>query len=277
MYTFVIVEWSLPLRFKISDFPSARHHHRRYIHTSIIPRFLFNEGFLTAGLGIKYVSNSLITTLIFDFDGTLANCPYDFAYMRQSIMGTACEFGLAPARLDSFGLLESIAEGTRLLEDDTGRAGAFRELAISRLSAIEYEAAAETHLLPGVTQALLRLRGAGYRLGIVTRNSAAAVERVIGNIALPVNALLTREAVAYPKPHPMHAEEMLALLKSTPAQSLMVGDHPTDILMGKQVGMGTVAVLTGQSSEADLRASAPDWLLPSVLELTAMLFDGKMT
>ena len=212
-----------------------------------------------------------ITTLVFDFDGTLANCPYDFAQMRRSILATAREFCLEPALLGGFGLLESIAEGERLLRDDAERAGAFHELAMHRLCAIEYEAAKQTYLLPGVTQALRQLREAGYRLGIVTRNSAAAVERIIGDIALPVDALLTREAVAHPKPHPEHAEQMLALLAGTPAQSLMVGDHPSDISMGKQVGMGTVAVLTGQSSEADLRASAPDWLLPSVLELAAML------
>lgn len=212
-----------------------------------------------------------ITTLVFDFDGTLANCPYDFAQMRQSILASACEYGLEPAALDGFGLLESIAEGERLLEQHAAHGGAFRELAMGRLCAIEYEAAAQTYLLPGVTQALRHLREAGFRLGIVTRNSAAAVERIIGDIALPVDALLTREAVAHPKPHPEHAEQMLALLAGTPALSLMVGDHPTDIAMGKQVGMGTVAVLTGQSNEADLRASAPDWLLPSVLELVELL------
>ncbi len=212
-----------------------------------------------------------ITTLVFDFDGTLANCPYDFAQMRRAILSTAQEFGLAPAQLDGFGLLESIAEGKRLLGDDEDCAGAFHELAMHRLCAIEYEAAAETFLLPGVIQALQRLREAGYRMGVVTRNSAVAVERIIGDIALPVDALLTREAVVHPKPHPAHAEQMLALLASTPVQSLMVGDHPMDIQMGKQAGMGTVAVLTGQSSEAVLRASAPDLLLPSVLELAAML------
>ncbi len=180
-----------------------------------------------------------ITTLVFDFDGTLANCPYDFAQMRRAILATAREYGVDPAQLEGFGLLEAIAEGARLLGDDPTRAGAFHALAMHRLCAIEYEAAAETYLLPGVVEALRQLRDAGYRLGVVTRNSAAAVERIIGEVALPVDAMLTREAVARPKPHPEHAEQMLRLLGGTPELSLMVGDHPMDIAMGKSAGMGT--------------------------------------
>lgn len=215
-----------------------------------------------------------ITTLVFDFDGTLANCPYDFAQMRRSILATAREFGLEQVQLESFGLLEAIAEGAWLLRDEQEQAEAFRSLALRRLGEIEYEAAGETFLLPGVTEALEKLHAAGFRLGIVTRNSAAAVARIIGEVVLPVDALLTREAVTRPKPHPEHAEQMLSLLGGTPPASLMVGDHPMDIAMGKAAGMGTVAVLTGQSSEADLRAGMPDLLLPSVLELTAILIPG---
>jgi len=214
-----------------------------------------------------------INTLVFDFDGTLANCPYDFAYMRRSILATAREHGLDPVLLNGFGLLESIEEGTRLLGHVPETASAFQQIAMERLSAIEFEAAAATYLLPGVVEALEALRAAGFRLGVVTRNSTAAVQRIIGDIVLPVDAFLPREAVTLPKPHPAHAEAMLRLLDRTPAQALMVGDHPMDIEMGKAAGMGTVAVLTGQSSEATLRAAAPDLLLPSVIELAGMLLE----
>lgn len=212
-----------------------------------------------------------INTLVFDFDGTLATCPYDFAQMRRSILATAEEHGLDPAQLDGYGLLEAIAAGAELLGEDQLRAAAFREIATDRLSAIEYEAAAATCLLPGVVEALQALRAAGLRLGIVTRNSAAAVARIIGATPLPFDAMLCREAVERPKPHPEHVEQMLHLLGSIPALSLMVGDHPMDIEMGKAAHMGTVAVLTGQSDAAALRATHPDLLLPSVLELAAML------
>ncbi len=212
-----------------------------------------------------------ITALVFDFDGTLATCPYDFAHMRRVVLDAARAHGLDPLHLGELGLLETIAAGAELLGADQLRAAAFRDEAMGRLSALEYEAAAVTRLLPGVVEALAALRQAGYRLGIVTRNSSAAVARIIGDAPLPFDALLCREAVHRPKPHPAHVLEMLHLLERTPAVTLMVGDHPMDIEMGHAAHMPTVAVLTGQSDAAALTAAHPDLLLPSVLELAGML------
>ena len=212
-----------------------------------------------------------ITTLVFDFDGTLATCPLDFAQMRRVVLETAISHGIDPQRLGNLGLLETIAAGAELLGPEQLRAAAFRDEATHRLSALEYEAATLTELLPGVVAALGRLRAAGCSLGIVTRNSAAAVKRIIGDSPLPFDALLCREDVRRPKPHPAHVREMLHLLRAQPATSLMVGDHPMAIEMGQAAGMRTVAVLTGQSDKAALSAVHPDLLLPSVMVLAEML------
>lgn len=82
----------------------------------------------------------VITGIIFDFDGTLATCPYDFTYMRQCILETAEEFGLERERLAGFGLLEAIKEGAeRLASAEPAQASEFHQLAMERLGAIEYE------------------------------------------------------------------------------------------------------------------------------------------
>ncbi|MHB9133288.1 MAG: HAD family hydrolase [Armatimonadota bacterium] len=222
----------------------------------------------------RYMKLVGITTLVFDFDGTLATCPYDFAYMRRSVLQAVLEHGLDPDALANLGLLEIIHAGAELLGEDQLKSAAFREEATNRLTAIEVEAAEHTYLLPGIVEALQQLRAAGYRLGIVTRNSTAAVAHIIGDTPLPFDAMLCREDVQRPKPHPEHVMQMLHLLGSNPEMSLMVGDHPMDIEMGKAAGMGTVAVLTGQSHQEALEAVKPDLLLPSVLELSAMLLNG---
>jgi phosphoglycolate phosphatase len=182
-----------------------------------------------------------ITGIIFDFDGTLATCPYDFAYMRQCILATAEEFGLRREQLDGLGLLESIATGAALLGVTHGEE--FRAIALQRLSEIEYEAAAKTRLLPGIREALQGLRAGGYRLGIVTRNSTIAVQRILGDTVLPVEGIICREDIAHPKPHLDHAHAAMRLLDVQPDAAMMVGDHPTDIQMGKAASMATVAVL----------------------------------
>jgi phosphoglycolate phosphatase len=217
-----------------------------------------------------------ITSLVFDFDGTLATCPYDFGYMRQCILATAEEFGVLRVQLDGFGLLESIEEGASLLAADPERAEAFREVALGRLTEIEYEAAAKTRLLPGILDALEGLRTLGYRMGVVTRNSTIAVQRILGETVLPVETILCREDVDNPKPHIDHVRRALHILNTLPVHALMVGDHPTDIQMGKAAGMATVAVLTGQTGEAKLRAAAPDLVLPSAMVLARLLLGNKL-
>ncbi len=214
---------------------------------------------------------SEVNTLVFDFDGTLATCPYDFPRMRRAVTRVAASFGLGAEHFSTeSGLLELIELGIAALADPL-QAKEFRTAALDSLSALEFEAAEHTVLLPGVLDALTALRGDGYRIGIITRNSSAAVARVIGTVQLPVEFTLCREAVKRPKPHPEHVQHMLRLLKGTPARSLMVGDHPMDVATGKAAGMFTAAVLTGQSDAETLSAAKPDMLLLSVVALAEML------
>jgi len=217
------------------------------------------------------MTERVISAVVCDFDGTLATCPYDFPHMQRAVLDAADDYGIHRQLLGDLGILETIDAGFHLLRQEPSRAGAFRAEAMKRLCALEYEAAGHTVLLPGIVDALQALRAAGFRLGIVTRNSTAAVDRIIGTTRLPVEARLCREDVPRPKPHPDHAHRMLGLLNHHPEQALMVGDHPTDIEMGKAAQMRTAAVLTGQSTAADLRAINPDYLMDSVVELTKAL------
>ncbi len=215
-----------------------------------------------------------VTTVVFDFDGTLATCPYDFQKMRRAVLAAVVEHGIDLEQVANLGLLETVEAGVMLLGEDQLRSAAFRDDAMARLGAIEMEAAVLTRLLPGVVDAVARLRDVGYKLGIVTRNSVTAVKMIIGDAPLHFDAMLCREDVRNPKPHPEHVLQMLHLLGSAPELALMVGDHPMDIEMGQAAGMRTVAVPTGQSSRDVLLAAHPDLLADDVVALTGMLVDG---
>ena len=215
-----------------------------------------------------------IRFIVFDFDGTLATCPYDFQQMRHAVLTVALAYGLAHEQMGGHaGLLETIELGVGQLAAEPERAHNFRAEALANLAALEYEAAAHTVLLPGIRQALSALHTAGFRAGIITRNSSAAVGRIIGAIPLPISHLLCREAVPRPKPHPDHAQRMLRLLGGGSSQALMVGDHPMDIEAGRAAGMHTAAVTTGQSDEATLRAAQPDLLFSNVVDLVHALLE----
>lgn len=79
------------------------------------------------------------------------------------------------------------------------------------------------------------------------------------------------------KPSPLLLEEAAVRLGLRPADCLFAGDYlETDILAANRAGMGSLLVLTGVSKEADVERSAatPDFVLPSLLDLLALLNDA---
>jgi AHBA synthesis associated protein len=70
--------------------------------------------------------------------------------------------------------------------------------------------------------------------------------------------------VKQPKPAPDMALEILKRLKIDKENAVVVGDAVTDIRMGLNAGLkASIAVLTGLSSEAELR-QITDYVVPSI-------------
>lgn len=76
------------------------------------------------------------------------------------------------------------------------------------------------------------------------------------------------------KPEPLMYQQALVLLGVDPSATVAIGDRlETDILGAVRAGMRSLMVLTGVSSEADLRESdyGPDWVMPDIRAVTAAL------
>lgn len=82
------------------------------------------------------------------------------------------------------------------------------------------------------------------------------------------------EPIVLGKPHATLFQAALAKLKASPKDVLMVGDNlETDIAGAKQLGMHAALVLTGVSTETDLRGAQvkPDLVFRSLSELVTWL------
>ncbi|MBI3326711.1 MAG: HAD family hydrolase [Nitrospinae bacterium] len=205
---------------------------------------------------------------VFDFDGTLAVLNIDFGLMRRRVNQIIERYGLDARRFDHLYILEMIDAAAAHLgpaQDGMG-AGLYREAHASIL-ALEQECARTSRLLPGVAEALQTLRRQGFKIGIVTRNSAAAVRTICATIDTLCDVFLPREAVRFVKPHPEHLGYALQRLQVPAHMAVMVGDGPIDITAGKALGLKTVAVLTGGNPREALVASQPDLILDSVADL----------
>lgn len=213
-----------------------------------------------------------IKAVILDFDGTLAVLNIDFSVIKEEILNLMEKYDVARESLREKYLLEIIDEAySILLKRERHVAEQFREEAQEILMEKELEAASKGRLLPGVESMLRKLRRAGLKVGIVTRNCDRAVRRVFPHIESLCDIFLSRDSVKRVKPDPHHLATLLDGLGVSERHAIMVGDHPMDILAGKRVGMRTAGVLTGRTTEDELMEMGADYVLRSASQLTRLM------
>jgi phosphoglycolate phosphatase len=216
-----------------------------------------------------------VETLLFDFDGTLVEPSIDFGEMKRRILGVCHDSGVDASLWSEQPVLEIIGRvQDELLNQDMPRARHFASIANRAIIDMELEAAGRVRPYAGVAEMLERLIGSGYRVGIVTRNSRQAVDRVLERWPLPHDVLLTRDDVAHVKPDPRHLEAALEALDARNSATLMCGDHPMDIVAGRAIGAITAAVQSPAISRDILVAARPDLILDRVTDLESHL-DGR--
>jgi len=213
--------------------------------------------------------------LLFDFDGTLSRLTIDFRLLRRKVSALAEAFlGEAPEPSDLPVLewLNVIAEEIGQMDDDLAKQFHTRGRLV--VQATELDAARDARLFPSTRPLLADLRNAGVKTGILTRNSTAAVKAVFPDIVNCCDAFMAREDTPRVKPHPDHAQAMLARLGIAPQAALLVGDHPLDIETARRAGVFAAAVLSGHASREELAAAKPDFLVRDCPELIASLREG---
>ena len=204
--------------------------------------------------------------VVFDFDGTLAKLTLDFNELNSAVHAAVRRvFPKAPEfAAPALEWVENCLSRTEAENPDL--AALIHERAEEAMIAVEVAAAHRGELFSHTRHVLSHLYAGGANVGIITRNCRAAVRTVFPDID-EYCLLLAREDVPAPKPDPAHLLRMLALLRAAPAKSLMVGDHPMDILTGQRAGTRTVAVTCGHASYEQLLAAKPNLILAHCGEL----------
>ena len=205
-----------------------------------------------------------IDVAVLDVDGTVATCPYDFDAMRAAVGRIAARWRVDTKALGVRGIIEQIEETAKRL-GDSGEA--FRQEAERAVVALEVPAARQAVLLPGVSDALARLRRQGVAIALITRNCRAATDLVLRG-SNEYDLLLTRDDVPYVKPNPDHVHRCLTALGRTPDRAVVVGDHPYDIHAGRAARVRfCLGVRTGNSSDATLLEAGADDVIGSLADL----------
>ena len=208
-----------------------------------------------------------IQAVVFDFDGTLARLTLDFKAMNEAVRQAVLRvFPQAPP------FTPPALEWVRACMQATNKQPDLSRLISARaeetLLAVEVAAAQKGALFPHTRPLLKTLSAQGVAAGVITRNCRAAVLTVFPDLEA-FCPLLAREDVPATKPDPTHLLRMLDILHVAPQDSLMVGDHPMDILTGKRAGAMTAGVTCGHCPQAQLLAAEPDIILDHCGQLVA--------
>ena len=213
-----------------------------------------------------------IRAVVFDFDGTLAHLNIDFKEMRRDILDLAATFGIPEDGMERLFVLEMITEiRDRISRISPGQEGAFSGRALRLVSDRELAGAVNSRLFPGVKEMFVELKRRGIKTGVLTRNCIEAITVIFPDVRSYCDAVVTRDDTSRVKPDPEHIRIVLRHLNEDPRLAAMVGDHPMDILVGKEVGAFAIGVLTGYSNIEDLKGAGAEMILERVAEITNYL------
>jgi len=208
-----------------------------------------------------------VNTILFDLDGTLINTNeliiqsflhtlekyYPNKYTREDVLSF-----IGPPLYDTF-----VAMDKERVQEMIDTYRAFNH-AQHDVLVKEYETVYET---------VKTLHEKGFKLGIVTTKIRSTVLMGVKLTKLDrfFDCIITLDDVERAKPDPEPVFKALAELKSTPQETIMVGDNHHDILAGKNAGTKTAGVAWTIKGREYLEQYQPDYMLEKMSDLLAIV------
>jgi len=204
----------------------------------------------------------LVNTLLFDWDGTLADSAgLGLAAFQKTFAELGVAFPLDVYEAAYSPNWYSTYEALGLPNEQWQRADDLW---------LQHYGEETAELIEGVAEVILDLHARAFRLGVVSSGSESRVLREIENSALSevFEVVVCNEHIVRKKPHPEGLELALQKLNSPRALAAYVGDAPEDIQMGKSAQVLTVGVRSTYPSSKRLLEAKPDIYLESLAELS---------
>ncbi len=215
-----------------------------------------------------------IDTVIFDFDGTLADTQkatmMTFIQVLEKL-GVAVDEDLLCEEMTSL----SVADMFRSvgLQRDLVPTACEQYRQIYRILSPQWAA-----LFPDVKQTLETLGSWGLNLAIATNESRDNLDNLLSafGIADLFRTSCCADEVTRPKPFPDMGRKVLEFLNTPPSRALMVGDSVFDMAMGNTLGMHTCAAGYGAFTVDQLLAKHPDHIVHNFNELEALMIRSRL-
>lgn len=203
-------------------------------------------------------------TIIFDFDGTLAE---SMAAILAILNRLAPEFGFK--RIEKQDLEKFRQEGARDVIGKLGISGLKLALLLKRVRLELSPLIEDSKPVAGIRPVLISLKQSGYRLGILTSNSAENVKKFLAKNDLDFFDFIYSATSLWGKGKAM--KKVFGQYDLKPTQTVYVGDETRDIEAAREVKTPVIAVSWGFNTEAALSRIKPDYLVRKPEELVQVI------
>jgi phosphoglycolate phosphatase len=216
----------------------------------------------------------MLTTVIFDFDGTLASSLEGIHACFQEALAS-CGYSrpsLAEVRR-TVGL--TLDESVRILTNGRCDGAELGEVVDCYRALYTKKGRAMATLFPGAKETLTAVREMGIRIVLVSNKSHKGLCHMAEHLGIDasVNMMLGVDETSFRKPDPRLFTEVIAprLREPQPGRVLMVGDTESDLLFAKGAGLRSCWASYGYGDEAACKALAPEFILPDIAQLPGLI------
>ncbi|MBQ9636542.1 MAG: HAD-IA family hydrolase [Prevotella sp.] len=209
-----------------------------------------------------------IKLLVFDFDGTLGDTRRNIVMTLQQTMQ---EKGLAIADEErcaaTIGL--TLEDCFRVLFPGMSAAEADECAGVYRRIFEVNRRKLSPQLFPHVRETFDCLRDAGMTIAIASSRHSASLRDFLSDMGIEeyVAYVVGADNVSHPKPAPEPVVMILEALGVPASETIVVGDMPVDVMMGRNAGMLTCGVSYGNASREQLEASGADYVIDDMSAL----------
>ena len=207
---------------------------------------------------------------VFDWDGTLVYFKIDIISARRDTIEILKKYGV-PESVLSLGqpilkMIEKAIPYIHSQDDSDSKIMRMLKDIDEAVEKYEVEAANKTSLIPGAVELLQKLKNIGFKLGVFTLNKNFVVTSLLNRLGIRsiFDVVVARDDTTRPKPDPEHLHKTLSLLGVKAEETIVVGDHPNDIISAKSVGAKSIGVLSSGHSAEELKSVGADLVLKDV-------------
>ena len=210
-------------------------------------------------------------TIIFDFDGTLADSKACSILATQAAF-KACHLPGPEAAVIAHYMGIPIEQSFKEMAHSDLTEQTLGELLTTFRSYYKQFENDTLQLFPGMMEVLEQLQNRNVKCFVVSSKKTDVLKRNLATLQIEsfFQDCIGSDQVQHYKPHPQGIEILLERFSLEAKGCLMVGDAIFDIEMGKRAGCQTCAVTWGSHSKEMLQRAQPDFVVEQVEDLLSV-------